>query len=124
MLLPWRRKMQKRIEELLPSQRMEELELNIRAAFTFISWLEGKVDDMAELLEALKKEVNELHDAVAAIHSSVEQLRKAYEYLRDNPKVVEVVKDDPELAAVATEIDDLTRDLAESVAKAGASGGA
>ena len=123
MLLPWRRKVRKQIEDLLPSERLEHLELNIRAAFTFISWLEGKVDDMAELMEALKKEVAELHDVVAAIHSSVEQLRKAYEELRDHPKVIEVVKDDPELAAITTEIDDLTHDLAESVAKAGASGG-
>ena len=79
---------------------------------------------MAELLEALKTEVAELKDAVAANKSGVEQLRKAYEWLRDHPKVVEIVKDDPELARVTSEIDDLTKDLAESVAKAGASGGA
>ena len=78
---------------------------------------------MSDLMDALKKEVAGLKDAVAAIHSSVEQLRKAYEYLRDHPKIVEVVKDDPELASVTTQIGDLTHDLAESVAKAGASGG-
>ncbi len=79
---------------------------------------------MAELLENVKKELAELKDAVAANKSSVEQLRKAYEWLRDHPKVVEIVRDDPELARVASEIDELTADLAESVAKAGASGAA
>ena len=95
----------------------------LRSMINWIALLERRQDDMSEMMDALKKEVAGMKDAVAAIHSSVEQLRKAYEYLRDHPKIVEVVKDDPELASVTTQIGDLTHDLAESVAKAGASGG-
>lgn len=124
MLLPWRKKVMERLEHLLPSERLDSIDEDLRSAINWIARLEGRQDDMAELLEAVKKEVAELKDAVAAIKSSVEQLRKAYEYLRDHPKIVEVIKDDPELASVASEIDGLTKDLADSVAKAGASGGA
>lgn len=124
MLLPWRKKVMERLEHLLPSERLDSIDEDLRSAINWIARLEGRQDDMAELLESVKKEVAELKDAVAAIKSSVEQLRKAYEYLRDHPKIVEVIKDDPELASVASEIDGLTKDLADSVAKAGASGGA
>src|SRR4029079_15819300 len=105
------------------SKRIDNLELNIRAAHTFISRLEGRMDDMSEVVDALKAEVAKLKDAVAANASSVEQLRKAYEYLRDHPKVIEVIKDDPALAGVVAHIGDATAKLGESVAKAGASGG-
>ncbi len=123
MLLPWRRKVMKKLEELLPSDWQQNQDRALRGLVTELSLIKGWKDEMAELMDALKKEVAELKDAVAAIHSSVEQLRKAYEYLRDHPKVVEVIKEDPELTAVAAEIDGLTKDLADSVAKAGASGG-
>src|ERR1043166_5627420 len=106
MLLPWRRKVMKRLEEMLPSDRVENIELNIAAAHSFISWLEGKVDDMSEVMDGLKREVAELKDSVAANDSAVAALRKAYEYLRDHPKVIEVVKDDPELAGLVAAVDE------------------
>lgn len=116
-LLPWRRK----IEAWIGQDRQDS---DISRLLYWVSKLEGRMDDMSEVMDALKVEVAKLKDAVAANASSVEQLRKAYEYLRDHPKVVEVIKDDPALGAVVADIGDAAAKLADSVAKAGASGGA
>src|SRR4029079_13364160 len=112
-MLSWRRKVLNWLSSHDPNTQA------LRGTITWLSRLERRVDDMAELMDALKAEVAKLKDAVAANESNVEQLRKAYEWLRDHPKV----KEDPELAAVATQIGDLTKDIAATVAKAGASGG-
>ena len=111
-MLPWRQKVMHWIG-------LHDNSEHLRSMVNWLALLERRQDDMSELMDELKKKVAELTDAVAAIHSSVAQLRAAYEDLRDHPRT----KDDPELATIATQIGDLTHDLAESVAKAGASGG-
>src|SRR4029078_8848185 len=112
-MTPWRRK----IERWIGQDRQDS---NIRQLNYWLSILEGRVDNMSEVMEALKAEVAKLKDAVVAVGSAVVQLRKAYEQLRDHPKVV----DDPELGAVVADIGDATGKLTETVAVAGASGGA
>ena len=115
-ILPWRRK----VETWLGQDRQDE---TIRNVVKWVAKLERNLDEMSDVVDALKGEVAKLKDAVAANASSVEQLRKAYEYLRDHPKVVEIIKDDPALAGVVADIGDATAKLTDSVAKAGASGG-
>ncbi len=104
----------KRLEDLLPSQRLENLELNIRAALTFISWLEGKVDDMNDKVDVAMKHMD---DVVAYAASVVDAVKKALEYLRAHQG------DDKDLEALAGHVEAKMVELEEKLHEVGASGG-
>ena len=72
---------------------------------------------MAELMEAVKKELDETRDAVAAIVSNVDALSRTVKWLKDHP----VIKEDPELADVAQKLDGLQASLKDAIARSGAS---
>ncbi len=127
MLLPWRRKVMRRLEELLPSERLEALENNLDAIIDHITHTEKQMNDK---LDAMDKKVD---DVVAYAASVVDSVVTAMGYLRalaaklqqkldETPDAeLALLKDD--IARATDHVDEKMKELEDKLHEIGASGG-
>ena len=111
-MMPWRRKVMARLERLLPSARIEGIENNLRLVVNWLSKLERRMDDMDADLQA---KWDALKDVVKAAESALDSLKKAADYLRSHGG--------DDTSGLVTEMDSVTKELADKVAAVAASGG-
>ncbi len=114
MLLPWRRKVMKKLEELLPSDWQEKQDRALRGIVTELSFLKGRMDDMNDKVDAAMKHVD---DVVAYAGSVVDAVKQALEYLRAHQG------DDKDLEALAGHVEAKMVELENKLHEVGASGG-
>ncbi len=128
MLLPWRRKVMQRLEELLPSDWQEKQDRALRAIVTELSYLKGRMDDMEEKLDAVVKHVD---DVVAYGASVVDAVKKALEYLRalvekleaEGHSTAELDALKADVTAAADHVEEKMKELEDKLHEVGASGG-
>ena len=75
---------------------------------------------LMSMMDDVKAKMDHMDDVVTAVVAVLDELKKAYDYIKNHP--VEVVREDPGLKDVADKMDAAAQKLTDAVAKVNVSG--